>query len=113
MYIYAVQCNIKAAGGGHWDVWNGITKHWISTGIACTVPTAYTWHHVTEEFQRDDSGNVTFVAITLDGQKHYVNRTYGSQTKGISEINVAVQIDGDSKMHNYSEWVDKITLYGW
>ena len=113
MYIMAVECNIKAAGGGHWDVWDGIAKHWASTGVACTVPTAYTWHHLTEEFQRDDSGHVTFVAITLDGVKHYINKTYGSQPKNVSEINIAVQIDGDSHMDNFSEWVDKITLYGW
>jgi hypothetical protein len=113
MYIMGVECNIKAAGGGHWDVWDGLNKHWANTGIGCTVPSAYQWHHLTEEFQRDDSGNVTFVAITLDGQKHYVNRTYGSLPKSVSEINVAIQIDGDSVMHNYSEWVDKITLYAW
>jgi hypothetical protein len=113
MYIMAVQCNIKAAGGGHWDVWNGLTKHWISTGVGCTAPSAYTWHHLTEEFQRDDSGNITFVAITLDGVKHYINKTYGSLPKAVSEINVAVQIDGDSKMDNFSEWVDKVTLYAW
>jgi hypothetical protein len=113
MYIMGVECNIKAAGGGHWDVWDGINKHWTSTGAACKVPSAFTWHDVTEEFQRDDSGNVTFVAITLDGQKHYINRTYGSLPKSVSEINVAVQIDGDYAMHNYSEWVDKITLTAW
>lgn len=103
MYIMGVECNIKAAGGGHWDVWDGINKHWASTGVGCAVPSAFTWHHLTEEFQRDDSGHVTFVAITLDGQKHYINRTYGSLPKSVSEINVAVQIDGDSAMHNYSE----------
>ena len=53
------------------------------------------------------------VAITLDGVKHYINKTYGSLPKAVSEINVAVQIDGDSKMDNFSEWVDKVTLYAW
>jgi hypothetical protein len=114
MYIMAVQCNIKTATpGGHWDVWNGATKHWESTGVGCAVPAAYQWHHLTEEFYRDDAGHVTFVSITLDGKKHYINRTYMNLPKSVSEINVAVQIDGDKNMNDYSEWVDKVTLYAW
>ncbi|HEY2168584.1 MAG TPA: hypothetical protein VGJ30_03095, partial [Candidatus Angelobacter sp.] len=37
-FIYGTQCNIK---GGHWDVWGNAAGNWLSTGIACSAPTAF------------------------------------------------------------------------
>jgi hypothetical protein len=110
-YIMGVQCNIRDTG--QWEVWDGLAKTWRGTGVACTVPAAYTWNHLTEEFTRDNSGNVTFVAITLNGQKHYINRTYGSIASGVSEINTAFQMDGDYAQHGYLTWLDNVTLSYW
>ncbi len=108
-FIYGTQCNIK---GNHWDVWGNASGNWLSTGIACSVPTAFVWHHLTWEFQRT-STNVIFVGFTYDGVTHYVNRSYPARSSTVHEMNVAFQMDGDSAMHAYSTWLDKVTLTYW
>jgi hypothetical protein len=108
-FIYGTQCNIK---GGHWDVWGNAAGNWISTGIACSAPTAFVWHHLTWEFQRT-STNVIFVGFTYDGVTHYVNRSYPARGSSVHEMNVAFQMDGDSVMHAYSTWLDKVTFTYW
>ncbi|HEV7676294.1 MAG TPA: hypothetical protein VGQ12_17310 [Candidatus Angelobacter sp.] len=108
-FIYGTQCNIKA---GHWDVWGNAAGNWISTGIACSAPTAFVWHHLTWEFQRTAT-NVIFVGFTYDGVTHYVNRSYPARGSGVHEMNVAFQMDGDFAMHAYSTWLDKVTLTYW
>jgi hypothetical protein len=108
-FIYGTQCNIK---GNHWDVWGNAAGNWISTGIACSAPTAFVWHHLTWEFQRT-STNVIFVGFTYDGVTHYVNRSYPARSSSVHEMNVAFQMDGDFAMHAYSTWLDKVTLTYW
>lgn len=109
-FIFGTQCDLK--GTKAWDVWMGANPHWTSTGVPCPVPAAFTWHHLTWEFQRNDT-QVTFIAITLDGVKHYVNKTYTAIAGGATEVNVAFQMDGDSAQHAYSTWLDNVTLSYW
>jgi hypothetical protein len=105
-YIFGTECDYS--GSKQWDIWDSV-KHWIPTGIACPRVSANTWHHVTIEAER--SGDQThFIAITLDGTKHYLNRYQASQTSGASELNVAVQLDSNGHATNYSMWTDKISL---
>jgi hypothetical protein len=109
-FIYGTQCNIK--GDGQWDVWDTAGNTWRPTGIACAMPAAFQWHHLTWQYYRDNS-NVYFVAVTLDGVTSYVNRTYAAKPVSASEINVAFQMDGDYAMHTYSVWLDNVTLRAW
>lgn len=109
-FIFGTQCNIR--NGAHWDVWGGTSNTWQNTGIACTVPTAFTWHHLTWEFQRTAT-NTVFIGFTYDGVTHYVNRSYPAIGSGVSELNVAFQMDGDYAMHAYSTWLDKVSLTSW
>lgn len=109
-FIFGTQCNIK--GGAVWDVWDTAGHTWRHTSVGCTAPAAYKWHHLTWEFYRDGS-TAHFVAVTLDGVKHYVNASYGVQASGVSEINVAFQMDGDNAQHAYSTWLDNVTLRYW
>ena len=108
-FIFGTQCNIKA---GHWDVWGNAAGNWISTGIACSAPAAFTWHHLTWEFKRTAT-SVVYVGFTYDGVTHYVNRTYPAGPSSVHELNVAFQMDGDSAMHAYSTWLDKVSLTYW
>ena len=54
-----------------------------------------------------------FVGFTYDGVTHYVNRSYPARSSTVHEMNVAFQMDGDSAMHAYSTWLDKVTLTYW
>lgn len=106
-YIFGTQCNPR--GDGQWDVWDAIAGQWKPTGVGCSAPSAYTWHHVTIEAARSGA-QTQFIAITLDGNKHYINRYYGTQSSSVQELNVAVQLDTNYAATNYSMWTDKISL---
>lgn len=111
-YIFGVQCDMRGSSG-QWDVWDGVATQWLPTGVACPVMTANAWHHLTEEFQRDSSGNATFVAITLDGVRHPLSLTYHSIASSVNEINVAFQMDGDYAQQPYAVWLDEVSLTYW
>lgn len=108
-WVFGTQCNIAA---GVWDIWANAAGKWTSTGIHCSAPTAFAWHHLTWEFKR--SGNyVTFVAFTYDGVKHYLNKTYPAKTSGSQELNVAFQMDMKANHVTYSTWLDQVSLKYW
>lgn len=108
-WIFGTECNIAS---GHWDVWGNVQGNWLSTGIPCKMPSAFTWHHLTWEFKRTAS-TLTYIAFTLDGVKHYVNRTYTGRPNGGNELNVAVQLDLRGNHAAFSEWVDNVSLKYW
>ena len=109
-WIFGTECSI---GGGVWKVWGNANGNWISTGIPCHAPTAYKWHHLTWEFKRTDSGTLTFVAMTYDGVKHYVNRTYWARASWVNELNVAFQMDQRANHVSYQTWLDNVSLKYW
>jgi hypothetical protein len=109
-YIFGTECDIK--GHHDWDVWDAANARWMQTGIACSAPTAYTWNHLTLEFQRSN-GQVKFISVTLNGKKSYFNKAYYPTSTGASELNVAVQLDGNSTSTAYDEWADKVNLSAW
>ena len=111
-YIFGTECDLKMTHT--WRVYDNYNKKWTSTGVACAVPAAYTWHHLTWEFQRTATGPL-FVAVTLDGVKSYVNMQVQSRpnTGSGSHLNVAVQLDGNSVTAPYDEWVDEMQLSHW
>jgi hypothetical protein len=111
-FIFGTQCNIKTAGAGHWDVWGNASGNWLTTGVACSAPTAFVWHHLTWEFKRT-ANHVIYVGFTYDGVTHYVNRTYPSEPSSVNELNVAFQMDGDSKMDSFSTWLNKVSVMYW
>ena len=111
-WIYGTQCNIKTANGGHWDVWGNAQGNWLSTGIPCSMPTAFTWHHLTWEFKRTAT-TLTFIGFTYDGVTHYVNKTYTGRASSVNELNIAFQMDAGKLMQGYSSWLDKISLTYW
>ncbi len=108
-FIYGTQCAIV---DGHWDVWGNASGNWLSTGVPCSAPTPFVWHHLTWEFQRT-STNVIFVGFTYDGVTHYVNRSYPARASTVHELNVAFQMDMNSKAKAFSTWLDKVSLTYW
>jgi hypothetical protein len=109
-FIFGTQCDIK--GHHDWDVWDTANGKWIQTGIACSAPPAYTWNHVVLEYARSKN-QTTFVSVTLNGKKSYINRTFNTFGVNASELNTAVQLDGNSSDSAYSVWVDKMQVTAW
>jgi hypothetical protein len=110
-YIFGTQCDIK--DHKTWDVFDGVARHWVSTGIPCVAPSAYTWHHVVFEFQRTTGNQAKFIAVTLDGKKSYFNKTFAPHSSSVNELNVAFQMDQDGKANDYSTWIDKMKMSAW
>lgn len=110
-YIFGTQCNIR--GDGQWDVWNGATKHWTATGIACPAPPTYKWNHLQLEFWRSGYNQGTFVSVTLNGVKSYINKTYNQIPSSVNELNVAFQMDGNYAQQAFDVWLDKVQLNYW
>jgi hypothetical protein len=108
-WVFGTQCNIAA---GVWDVWANAAGKWTSTGVKCSVPTAYKWHHLTWEFKRSGS-YVVFIAFTYDGVKHYINKSYPAKSSSVNELNVAFQMDMKANHVSYSTWLDQISLKYW
>ena len=108
-WIFGTQCNIA---GKHWDVWGNVQGNWLSTGIACTMPTAFKWHHLTWQFKRTAT-TLTYISFTLDGVTHYVNRTYTGRKSGVNELNVAFQMDNKANHAAYNTWLDNVKLTYW
>ena len=108
-WIFGTECNIAA---GVWDVYGNAQGKWLSTGIPCHMPAAFKWHHLTWEFKRT-STQLTYIAVTLDGIKHYVNRTYTGRASSVKELNVAFQMDQKSNHVAYKTWLDKVSLKYW
>ena len=108
-YVFGTQCNMAA---GTYDVWSAST-HWVHTGIACSRPSAYKWHHITLEFQRTSGGHVSFISVTIDGSKHYINKLYSPESSSASELNVAFQMDMNKNATDYKAWLENVTLKYW
>jgi hypothetical protein len=108
-WIFGTQCSI---GSGNWDVWGNASGNWLHTGVACKSPTAYKWHHLTWEFQRVNN-YVKYIAFTLDGVKHYINRSYPARKSSAKELNVAFQMDMRANHAAYKTWLDNVKLTYW
>src|SRR5215469_3829370 len=108
-FIFGTQCAVKS---GVWDVWDSANVTWRSTGVPCTAPAAFKWHHLTWELQRTATQTI-FVALTLDGVKHYINRAYNAKAESSQELNIAFQMDMDFSATSYSTWLDNVKLTYW
>lgn len=108
-FIFGSECNIAS---GHWDVWGNTAGNWLSTGIPCARPAAFKWHHLTWEYKRTAT-TLTYIAVTLDGVKHYVNRTYTGRRSSVNELNIAIQLDMRSNHAAFGEWIDNAKLTVW
>lgn len=108
-FIFGTQCSI---GGRVWDVWDTANAHWVSTGVACSPPTAFKWHHLTWELRRTATQTI-FIAFTLDGVKHFVNKTFNARAQRSTQLDVAFQMDMNRTHTTYSVWLDNVKLAYW
>jgi hypothetical protein len=106
-YIFGTECDFR--GSGTWRVWNTPADSWVSTGVGCSAPDTGTWHHLTWEFQRG-GGQVHFIAVTLDGQRHGVGMAFDAIPQGGSGLDVAFQADLTASGSDVSVWLDNVNL---
>ncbi|MEO6119118.1 MAG: hypothetical protein ABIP12_00400 [Terriglobales bacterium] len=109
-YIFGTECNI--AETKTWRIWDPAAVKWVNSGIPCAKPAAYKWTRVVWEFKREGN-NVVYIAVTVNGQKSYVNRSFLSLAVNARELNVAFQMDGNYNQTDHSVWLDKVTLNYW
>jgi len=117
-YIFGTECDIR--GTHTWRYYDNVGKKWVSSGIACTTPTAYKWNHLVLEFQRiaptsTTSASLKWIAVTMNGAKSYLSGRSVSRpgTGSYSHLNVAFQLDANRAATPYSVWVDKMQLTHW
>ena len=109
-YQWSVQCSRIS---DVWKVWDTAGKKWVSTGIACSQPSAYTWHHVTLQFQRTSGNMAKFISITVDGTQHYVNLSFYPTSTSATSIGIHYQLNGNQYQTPYSVWVNEMNLTAW
>jgi hypothetical protein len=111
-FIWGTQCRI--AGGNEWDIWDNVSAHWVSTGVACN-PNNNAWNHVTITAQRTYDNWLYFQTITLNGKTATLNKYYppGSVPSGWYGITVNFQTDGNSKQSPYSIYMDNFSFIYW
>jgi hypothetical protein len=110
-FIFGTECDFN--GTHTWRVYDAYNHVWRSTSIACNRPKAYTWNHLVLEFSRTSTGKTGFITVTINGYKHYFNRSYSPRSSSSSEINVAFQEDLNGSATDYSVWLDKVKLTYW
>ena len=110
-YVFGTECNYRQTKT--WRVWDSKDAKWMSTSVACAAPKAYSWNHLTLEFKRVN-GKAEFIAVTLNGTKHYINRTYYPKSNpGGYQTSVAFQMDGNYNQTDYSVWINQMSLNYW
>lgn len=119
-YTFGFTCSVKSGGVWKISVPNSSTStmsqmYWQSTGIACPAPQAYTWNHVSFEGQRTSDNKVLYVSITINGVKHYLNKTVYSRScpSGWGGVTTHIQLNGDSNQDDYSVWANKWAVTLW
>lgn len=119
--IYGFQCD----GWSHtWDyaensgTASSPRAHWLHSNQTC-YPQKWatgTWHHVQIQYSRDDSGNVTYKSVWLDGAEQQLNVTVPSAF-GLGwspTLLINFQIDGATSTSGSSAvYLDNTTIYSW
>jgi hypothetical protein len=110
-YNFYTQCLL--AGSNVWRVWNPPANGWVASSVPCAPPTANSWNHLVWEFERDSSGNVIFIAVTINGNRQVVNMSMPHSADTTSGLDVAFQSDATISATPYSVWLDKINVTYW
>ncbi len=107
-FIFGTECDLQ--GTHTWHNWDTAHAVWRSTSVPCTPFAPYTWNHLVLQFQRTANDMIRFVAVSINGETHYFNKQFSPERMSAFELNVAFQMDGNSRQAPYSVWLDKVTL---
>ncbi len=107
-FIFGTECDLQ--GTHTWHNWDTAHAVWRSTSVPCTAFAPYAWNHLVLQFQRTSNDLIRFLSVSVNGQTHYFNTQFSPERMGAFELNVAFQMDGNSRQSPYSVWLDKLTL---
>jgi len=117
--IYGFQCD---GYSGTWDYTENAgspsspSDHWVHSSAACDVRnwTKNAWHHIQISYSRDDSGNVTYNSVWLDGTESPINKTVPSAfALGWGSVLLTnFQIDGLGSGSN-TVYLNELTISRW
>jgi hypothetical protein len=112
--IYAFQCS------GYSKKWeySGAGATWVASSQSCNPSTWTTnaWHHVQIEYSRDNSGNVTYQTVWLDGVGQAINATVPSSFAlgwQVGVVQTQFQIDGLGASGSSTVYLDNLTISRW
>jgi hypothetical protein len=119
--IYGVQCD---GWSGTWDYTanQGTPQQyvdgWVHSNAACNPHqwSTNTWHHVQISYSRDNSGNVTYSAVWLDGAESILNATVPSAFAlgWAPTLLTNFQLDGYlATSGTAAAYLDDLTIYRW
>lgn len=119
--IYAFQC---AGDSNTWDYSENAGTpaspkvHWVKSNQNCNPAnwTKNAWHHVQISTSRDDSGNVTYHSVWLDGVEYPINQTVMSEFSlgwAPADLIANFQVDGTSGSGSSKLYLDNFTIYRW
>ena len=119
--IYAFQC---AGDSNTWDYTENAGTptapivRWVKSSAPCN-PATWTpnaWHHVQISYSRDDSGNVTYHAVWLDGIEADINVTVNSDFRlgwALGTLITNFQVDGVGASGSSRLYLDNLTISRW
>jgi PEP-CTERM motif len=113
-FIYGVQCDYK--GSGLWRVWDGGISggSWAATSTPCSPPTsADVFSHYVFDFTRIGPNQIEYNDFSIDGTDivlDYLTHGVQTATDWHDQLVGAIQLDGDSRAHSYSAFVDRMTI---
>lgn len=118
--IYGFQCD---GYSGTWDYTENTgtpqapNDVWVHSSAACNPRNwaTDTWHHVQISYMRDDSGNVTYNTVWLDGTAQTLNVTVPSAFAlgWASTLLTNFQVDGLGSSGSSTVYLDNLTIYRW
>jgi hypothetical protein len=90
---------------------------WVHSAAYCN-PRSWsinTWHHVQVYYSRDDSGNITYHSVWLDGAQQDINATVNSAFAlgWAPTLTTNVQVDGLGSSGSPTVYLDNLTIYRW
>jgi hypothetical protein len=107
-FTWGHECRIGPAN--EWDIWDNAGAKWVPTGIPCN-PTNNAWNHLVLQVQRTSDNQLLYQSITLNGQTHVLNKTYGPfSAAGWNGITINYQMDGDYKQTPYTVYIDNLNF---
>ncbi len=85
----------------------------MPTGVGCRPFSPNAWHHLVWQLERANH-QVHYISLTVDNQQSSVDIFKDPQTNwNFDDINVAFQLDGDSRQDPYNVWLDQVSLTMW